>query len=265
MIVNQPFSIAIAEFTAPWLIEEGKELFIKYPVLQNDAGYLTSLQSHSTSVHTETLIEAPQLVAYLKFQALVFAAKLGYATKGLQVSVPRIWLNELNAGQNIAPHSHYGSHFSGVFYVNMPHGTPGTLFSGFQSRFDRASLEAAVPTAFNSDNWSVGPREGDLFLWESHIKHSVPSGHFDGPRRTVSFEINLLKPNPYSDANKAAGTSKDTSTRIGKVVPQDPVHFNSGRTVGQPLFNESQPNGNEVPPKVIQLNTAPNLSTQQGG
>lgn len=118
-----------------------------------------------------------------------FATTVGYSVPREHLEVYGFWLNEMKAGSEHTPHRHQARQFSGCFYVDVPENSGRIRFHSFRDRFDYMAPNAAQYTVFNADTYSFEPKEGQLFLWESWLKHSVPAANFEGVRRSAAVDL----------------------------------------------------------------------------
>ena len=121
--------------------------------------------------------------------AIEFATTVGYSAPREHLDVYGFWLNEMTAGLEHTPHKHQARQFSGCFYVDVPENSGHIRFHSFRDRFDYTTPDVAQYTVFNADTYSFKPKEGQLFLWESWLKHSVPAANFEGVRRSAAVDL----------------------------------------------------------------------------
>jgi uncharacterized protein (TIGR02466 family) len=124
--------------------------------------------------------------------ATKLATFMGYTGDKYAPSITRFWLNEMGSDTAHPPHSHCGYHFSGCIYVDVPDNSGNIVFSSYRERYDYLHMEVEQYTVFNANTWGFTPKEGQLFLWESWIRHSVPATPFEGVRRSVAFDVLML-------------------------------------------------------------------------
>jgi len=103
------------------------------------------------------------------------------------------WINEMKSGGVHKAHSHYGKNISGCFYVDMPKNSSGIKFYAPKDRFDKPLIDYAQYNQINCSSWEFNPEEGQLYLWESWIKHGVPAGNFEGVRRSAAVDFILRR------------------------------------------------------------------------
>jgi len=134
--------------------------------------------------------EMTELKQDIKNASIELATYMGYRGEDrYEPSIDKFWLNEMNSDATHPPHSHYGCHFSGCIYVDIPGDSGKIVFLSPKERYDRLSIDSAQHTVFNSMSWGFDPKEGQLFLWESWIRHFVPAATFEGVRRSVGLDV----------------------------------------------------------------------------
>lgn len=134
-----------------------------------------------------------QLKQVIKHNAFKYLETLGYATNGFDLKVPNFWLNEMQSESSSYLHNHYGANLSGTYYVEVPEYSGNILFVNPLTLDTCQSATVQNNTPFNSSNWVVHPKEGDMIFWKSDLMHSVPPAKFDGVRKSIAFDI-LITP-----------------------------------------------------------------------
>jgi uncharacterized protein (TIGR02466 family) len=161
-------------------------------LIPDKSGFSTTLNKYEMS-RTENCLplddEAAELKQDINNAAVELATFMGYAVSKYQPTIKNFWLNEMVSGAEHKRHSHYGVHFSGCIYVDMPDNSGSIVFSSHRDRFDYQMMDTAEYTVFNSGTWAFTPKEGQLFLWESWIQHNVPATTFEGVRRSAALDV----------------------------------------------------------------------------
>src|SRR5262245_40799429 len=119
---------------------------------------------------------------------VAFVRALHYDLAGRRLAMTDCWANVMQAGTGHSLHLHPASFISGTYYVEVPRGS-GTL------KFEDPRLSrhmAAPPRRADAPKRvqpfvSVPARAGDLVLFESWLRHEVPSARFSGERISISF------------------------------------------------------------------------------
>lgn len=117
-----------------------------------------------------------------------FARALRWDLRGRRLRMTTCWANAMGLGTHHTLHLHPLSVVSGVYYVNLP---PGS--SPFKIEDPRMSLLMAAPPrsasapAREQNYVLIRPEPGEFILFESWLRHEVPSHRGKRPRLSVSF------------------------------------------------------------------------------
>lgn len=111
-----------------------------------------------------------------------------------------IWLNTYEHSHYQEPHTHLPGFYSAIHYVKFdPREHESTHFCNPQHdiyafMFDGSFMDERLnPHLQETTNLCV--EEGDLIIFPSHLKHSVPKNDSKELRMTVSFNINRVAEN----------------------------------------------------------------------
>lgn len=102
-----------------------------------------------------------------------FARKQNWDLDGGRLKMSTCWVNVMPAGAAHSLHLHPLSVVSGTFYVKTPRGSSPIKFEDprmdkFMAQPPRTSSSKLHPFA------SIDPREGEIILFESWLRHEVP-------------------------------------------------------------------------------------------
>lgn len=122
-----------------------------------------------------------------------YAAEIGYNTDIVRMKLTKLWFNNMVSGSSHKPHSHYGSTFSGCFYVSVPKDSGVIEFFGQRMLKCQPVIPIKNFTPYNSSVWRFTVEEGDMLIWESDLFHSVPPLVFEGERKSIAFDINVFE------------------------------------------------------------------------
>jgi len=120
--------------------------------------------------------------------AAAFARELHLAMGARKPKLDSIWINVLDPGGAHSGHIHPHSVLSGTYYVDVPAGA-----SALKLEDPRLPLMmAAPPRAEDAPEAErtfvyVQPKAGEVLIWESFIRHEVPTNAAKKPRVSVSF------------------------------------------------------------------------------
>lgn len=120
--------------------------------------------------------------------AAAFGKALNLDLGRRKLSLDSIWINVLEPGGVHTGHVHPHSVLSGTYYVDVPAGA-----SALKLEDPRLPLMMAAPPrredAPESERSFVylAPAAGDVVMWESFVRHEVPTNAAKKPRVSVSF------------------------------------------------------------------------------
>jgi uncharacterized protein (TIGR02466 family) len=186
------YALPLGIFDASEFVEEAKSLFNGQIKLKSSksVNHKTTLGNYlGSSPELVSLPNSKPLKQFICECAKEFSTAIGYATEHYEPSVKNIWLNEMTSGATHELHNHYGSNFSGCFYVQVPENSGFITFETLLSRYDRAPLEVKEYKVFNSSEWNATVKQGELFLWESFVKHQVKPTAYKGKRLSIAFDV----------------------------------------------------------------------------
>jgi uncharacterized protein (TIGR02466 family) len=92
-------------------------------------------------------------------------------------------------------HLHTNSLYSGILYLDSEE-TSGNLefaksFSTQTHSSNAVRPVPLVPNILNSDTWSIAPKSGEVFIFPSHLEHSVSTNTSQKNRCVLSFNYFL--------------------------------------------------------------------------
>jgi len=90
--------------------------------------------------------------------------------------INQIWFQQYEHQGTHGWHTH-GSNFTGVYYVDLPEGTPKTQL------------------VLNNNVIDVNIKEGDILIFPSFVIHRAPPNKSDKIKTIISFNIDISKPN----------------------------------------------------------------------
>ncbi|MBL7715557.1 MAG: hypothetical protein JNL01_08825 [Bdellovibrionales bacterium] len=139
-----------------------------------------------------------KLGRWIDSQVAIFAQELGYDLKGGRLRMTTFWINIMKPGASHPFHLHPLSTVSGTFYLKTPPGCPAIRFED-----PRATQFMARPSILEKGSGlfhTYKPSEGSLVLFESFVRHEVPSyraGKSTKPRISVSFNYEWVQPDRF--------------------------------------------------------------------
>ena len=138
---------------------------------------------------------------------------LGITDPNISCSITQSWLNVTIPQQYFFPHHHSNSIISGVFYpkcLKYPDDRLDEIIFNKNentSMFQFFEIPGQKPTPFSAPNFICPLVTGDLVLFPSNIKHSVPTNNTNQNRISLAFNTFFFG---------ALGTYEDTSELIFK-------------------------------------------------
>ena len=149
-------------------------------------GY-TSYASLDDLPHRATIFA--DLVRKLDREARVFSEALAFdlGPRG-KLGLDSLWVSVLERGGVHAAHIHPHSVISGTYYVTVPEGA-----GGLRLEDPRLPMMMAAPprradaTEALKTFVTVAPSAGQVFMWESWLRHEVLPGRTREPRVSISF------------------------------------------------------------------------------
>lgn len=118
---------------------------------------------------------------------------LGYELSDTMLATDS-WLNVCNKGGYQVFHHHTNSYISGTYYVNIEENHAPLMFRHVKSTTHTPvqslslNVDSRKSTLYNSDA-SFMPKNGQLFLWQSHLTHGY---FFNEKDNRISISMNFL-------------------------------------------------------------------------
>lgn len=117
-----------------------------------------------------------------------FARTLDLDLAGRRLGLDSLWINVLAPGGHHAAHIHPQSIISGTYYVTLPAGAAGLKFEDPRLPLMMAAPARKARAARENRSFvEIAPKPGDLLLWESYLRHEVPTNNSHSERVSVSF------------------------------------------------------------------------------
>jgi uncharacterized protein (TIGR02466 family) len=117
-----------------------------------------------------------------------FAAALEWDLAGRRLEMTDCWVNINPRGTTHGLHLHPLSSLSGTYYVRVPRGAPGLKFEDPRLARFMAAPPRRPDAARENRPWVTMPaRAGGFLLFESWLRHEVPTNPVRGERVSISF------------------------------------------------------------------------------
>lgn len=148
-----------------------------YPNGYTSYGSLTNLQSISSNFL--------QLQEWIGQEAGRFSKSLRWDLQGGSLTMNSFWINRMGKGAHHSFHLHPHSVISGTFYLTLPRekNTEPSCLKLEDPRLSQMMAAPIRPQLFVE----LQPKEAELILFESWLKHEVPHSKTRQDRVSVSF------------------------------------------------------------------------------
>ena len=168
-----------------WSIAQDDEAGQKWSEENNYPGY-TSYASLNDLTWRSPIFE--DLKRLLDLHVKQFSEELDFNLEGRGLKLEDIWINILTEGGNHSAHLHPNSVISGTVYISMPPETSAIKFED-----PRHSMMMAAPSRlidakeYLKSFIYINPLAGEILLWESWLRHEVPTNMSSEERISISF------------------------------------------------------------------------------
>jgi len=183
------FSIPLAIFSCPFDYSEELEWIKKQPIRLNEVSdkrsYFKNQTLNRQSEYT-FLLDKPEMSRVRQFidsKIKEFVANIMGSDD--EVIITQSWTNRSGKGELHHDHKHPNSIISGVWYPQMHEKLPPITFANERQR--DVSLSIKRFNNFNSETYMLPIKRGELILFPSNLKHSVPANQSDEERISLSF------------------------------------------------------------------------------
>ena len=168
-----------------WSIAQEDEAGQKWCEENNYPGY-TSYASLSDLTWRSPIFGDLKKLLDLHIQR--FSAELDFNLESRDLKLEDIWINILAEGGNHPAHLHPNSVISGTIYISMPPKTSAIKFED-----PKLPMMMAAPSRIvNAKEYLkpfiyINPLVGEILLWESWLRHEVPTNMSSEERISISF------------------------------------------------------------------------------
>lgn len=132
-----------------------------------------------------------ELEKYLDRHVLKFAKLQNWDLQGGGLKMVSCWVNIMPAGAAHSLHLHPLAVVSGTFYVSTPKGTSPIKFE--DPRLDKFMAQPPRhPRAPRTEQpfFEIQPKTGDVVLFESWLRHEVPTVPLEAKQERISISFN---------------------------------------------------------------------------
>jgi uncharacterized protein (TIGR02466 family) len=115
-----------------------------------------------------------------------FASENGVFLPSNKVTIKNMWVNIYNKNCSMDVHNHPNSLFSGIYFVKSPKDSAKLVFDSPSSE-RMISVPVLKGNVYNQENAACEPIGGDLFIFNSNLKHRALLHKLDEERISISF------------------------------------------------------------------------------
>ena len=101
--------------------------------------------------------------------------------------ITQSWLNYTDKHEHHHKHNHWNSLISGVLYIDCIEGNDTIQF--YRDHYETIHMQPKNYNLFNSQDWTVKVKPGDILLFPSSLSHMVPQNETDNLRISLSFNV----------------------------------------------------------------------------
>ena len=117
-----------------------------------------------------------------------FLGELDFDLEGRDLKLEDVWINILAEGGNHSAHLHPNSIISGTIYISMPSETSAIKFEDPRHPMMMAAPSRLVDAKeYLKPFIYINPLVGEILLWESWLRHEVPTNMSSEERISISF------------------------------------------------------------------------------
>jgi conserved hypothetical protein len=169
-------------------IREFDEAGRKWSATNYPGGYTSYASMNELHLFSSSFAELEKKIAR---HVRAFAKALDMDLRGRQIRMTDCWVNIMPPTAAHSLHLHPLAFISGTYYVRTPKGCPGLKFEDPRlDRFMAAPPKLANARDENRTHVTYPAEAGNVILFESWLRHEVPSNRVDDERISISFNYN---------------------------------------------------------------------------
>tara|TARA_Y100001973_G_C5144396_1_gene304643 strand:- start:69 stop:905 length:837 start_codon:yes stop_codon:yes gene_type:complete len=175
------FPVPVMICSCPFKYDEELKMIRKEPCSKKERRSISNSKSDNTFILNHPELE--RIRSWIETKIKIFTKDtLGYKN---DLFITQSWLNKNKKNEHHHNHNHPNSIVSGIWYPHIHEKLPPIEF--------RAEHEKEIQPArekfniYNSGSFSIPMKMGELVLFPSNLKHSVPMNIFDEERISLSF------------------------------------------------------------------------------
>ena len=113
--------------------------------------------------------------------------------KDVHFELQNSWINRHGKGESNTLHWHSNAMLSGVYYIENEPDAGDIVFQRSHLYYnlfhDTVKVSFNEPTMYNTNEFFITPKAGDLILFPSHLEHMVTPNQTDAPRYSLAFNL----------------------------------------------------------------------------
>ena len=112
-----------------------------------------------------------------------------YLNHKITINLQNLWINENLKNDYNQEHTHPGSSFSGVYYIEVPENSGNIYFKNDPKEF--IELSSFFKNTEYDSHKEINNYNNQFILFPSNLRHGVYPNCSDKPRISVSFNIKI--------------------------------------------------------------------------
>lgn len=185
-----PVSSLLDELEAAcWMIEEGDHAGHDWCEVEGYPGYTSYASLNDLPDRAPAFAD---LVEVLDAQAKTFAESLHWDLGTARLVCDSLWVNILGEGGSHSGHIHPGSILSGTVYIALPEGSGRLKLEDprLSQMMAAPQIQSGAPDTAKRFYY-LTPKPGNIFIWESWLRHEVMPSQAEDARISISFNYSL--------------------------------------------------------------------------
>jgi len=143
--------------------------------------------SHTRSVEILKNTALQNLKKECDFFIKDYFDKIVDTTNNVVPYITQSWINYTEKNEYHHKHNHWNSYISGVLYVDCVKGNDSIIFC--KEHYQTIHMQPKNFNLFNSEEWIVNVKPGDIVLFPSSLTHRVPQNISSDLRISLSFNV----------------------------------------------------------------------------
>ena len=168
------------------------DLIMATRLIHQNSMEFSNVGGYQSPTNPKNLDKFQRLYDFVEEHLCIYMQNQGCSKPRLKFTGAGLWININGRGHYNKIHNHPETHFSGIYYVQVPQHSGALYFArdGSRSFQIEALCGDAVPEY--GPLFEVMPDKGDLFIFPSELNHGVYPNYSRKDRISVSFNINIV-------------------------------------------------------------------------